>query len=313
MLNEVMIIGTGSVGSTIAYAMMIKGICREIYLVDRNRQKARGEALDLSHGRAYVSPIEMKVGDYSDCSHVNVIVITAGAKQNPGETRIDLLNRNIGIMRSIIVSIEENRGDNEPILLIVSNPVDILTYFAYKFSTLPKTKVIGSGTALDTSRLRYEISNHCQIDARSIHGYIIGEHGDSEVALWSSLSIGNVLFDNFCEKCRKDCMGDVKKDIFEKVKNAAYFLIESKGYTNFGVGLATARICEAIVKNQHSVLPVSTILDGEYGLSNLAISLPCIIDSLGISRVLKTSMDEQEKEKFLVSAEKLRKVIGRLE
>lgn len=313
MNSEVMIVGAGSVGSTIAYALMIKEIARHIYLVDVNKDKAVGESLDLNHGRAFVSHVEVHAGSYEDSSHVDLIIVTAGAKQKPGETRLDLLHKNVDIMHTIIDSIEENREDNEPTILIVSNPVDILTFCAHQFSKLPKNKIIGSGTALDTSRLRYEISNHCNIDARSIHGYIVGEHGDSEVALWSSLSIGNVVFDDFCQNCQNNCRGNVKQEMFNNVRNAAYKLINLKGFTNYGVGLATARITEAILKDQHSVLAISTVLNGEYGLDHLAISLPCVLGRKGVERIIQMKMDIEEEQNFKKSGKKLRRIIADLD
>jgi L-lactate dehydrogenase len=313
MTGKIMIIGAGSVGSTIVYALMIQNNARDIFLVDINDQKVQGEVLDLSHGLAFVSPIELHVGSYKDCGNMDVIIITAGAKQNPGENRIDLLNKNISIMSKIMHDIIDNLGSSKPIILIVSNPVDILTYFAQKITNYPKEKIFGSGTVLDTGRLRYEISNYCKIDARNIHGYIIGEHGDSEFALWSSLSIGNLKFEDFClgcTRCDKKCNSGVQQLLFNKVKNAAYVIIDSKGFTNFGIGLAVSRIVESIVKNQHSILPVSAVLEEQYNLSDVALGIPCVLGNQGIERIVEVPMNENEQKSLFESSNKLKQLIN---
>ncbi|MCP4764094.1 MAG: L-lactate dehydrogenase [archaeon] len=313
MKSNVMIIGAGSVGTTIAYALMIKSIARHIYLVDINEQKVEGEVLDLNHCRSFVSSVEVHHGHYSDCNKMDMIIITAGAKQKVGETRIELLTRNIGIMKKIMDSIKEYLETNKPIILIVSNPVDILTYFAHKFSGLPKGMVFGSGTVLDSSRLRFEISNYCNIDAKSIHGYIIGEHGDTELALWSSITIGSQKFKDYCFLCDRNtrCIEDKREVLFENAKNAAYSIIDAKGFTNFAIGLATSLITQAVLRNQHTVLPVSSILSGQYGLNDVSISLPCIIGSKGVEKVIEVSMEEEELQKFKKSANHLKGIIGK--
>ncbi len=282
MKSKILIIGAGSVGSTIAYALMIRGSARNIHILDMNEKKAMGEVLDLNHGRPFVNPVEISLGSYADCSDSDIIIITAGAKQNPGETRIELLNKNIKVIKTISDSINSNLRDNQPIVLIISNPVDILTYFSQKFIKLPKTKIFGSGTVLDTSRLRFEISNLLNIDARSVHGYVIGEHGDSEVFLWSSLKIGSINLEDYCVQTGLSCYDDVQKKIAESVKNAAYYLIDAKGFTNYGIGLATARIVDAIVGNQIQSYQFQGFLEGQYGLSDVVLSIPSIIGSHGI-------------------------------
>jgi L-lactate dehydrogenase len=312
MQSKIVIIGVGSVGSTIAYALMIKSVARHIYLVDINSTKVKGEVLDLNHCKPYVSAVEIHQGTYLDCKDADIIIITAGAKQKPGETRVDLLTKNIKIMKGIVDEIKQNLFKNQPVILIISNPVDILTFFAHKFSELPKSKVFGSGTVLDSSRLRFEISNHCKINAKNIHGYVIGEHGDTELALWSTLTIGGMKFDEFCSQCVHNAehkKRNIKDFIFQNVKNAAYQIIEAKGYTNFAIGLSTTRIVEAILGNQHSILPVSSILTGEYGYTGLSISLPCIVGSSGVEKILEPSLSNEEHQKFNKSVLHIKKLI----
>ncbi len=309
MKGKVAIIGAGSVGTAIAYAMMINGTARHIALIDANEAKAKGEALDLSHGKPFAPPVTITAGSYSECSDSEVIVITAGAKQRPNETRIDLLHRNIQIMKSICEEIKKNCKDITPIIIVVSNPCDILTYFAQQFLGFPRTKVIGSGTTLDTARFRYEIASHCNIDPKNIHGYVIGEHGDSEVILWSNLRIGAMLFGEHCNVCGRGCYPEFSKKVDDNVRNAAYKIIEAKGFTNYGVGLSVDKIVKAILRDSNTILPISMILEGEYGLSDVAISVPCIINSNGVREIMVLNISDSEIQKFKESAEKLKKVI----
>lgn len=310
--TKLVIIGAGSVGTAIAYAILIQGHAREVVLIDNQAEKATAEALDLNHGQPFIPPVKIIAGTYVECREASIIIITAGAKQNPDETRIALLNRNLEIMESIIhqitAALDPHRTE-DPILLIVSNPCDILTYFAQQYSGFNRMKVIGSGTVLDSARLRYEISQHCQIDPKNIHGYVIGEHGDSEVILWHSLRIGLSTFGENCANCSTHCNQDIKRQIEARVKGAAYEIIRAKGFTNFGVGLAVARIVEAIMKDQQSILPVSIVLDGEYHEKEVALSVPCVINRSGVRMVMQQGLIETEQQLFHQSAEKLRNII----
>lgn len=309
MKGKVAIIGAGSVGTAIAYAMMINGTARTITLIDSNEAKAKGEALDLSHGKPFVPPVTITAGSYKDCKDSEIIIITAGAKQRSNETRIDLLQRNISIMKSICEEIKNNLEEKLPIIIVVSNPCDILTYFAQKFLEFPREKVIGSGTTLDTARFRFEIASHCNIDPKNIHGYVIGEHGDSEVILWSNLRIGAMLFGDHCNVCGRGCYPDFSKKVDENVRNAAYQIIEAKGYTNYGVGLSVDKISRAIIKDSNTILPVSVILKGEYGVSEVTISVPCILNSNGIREIMVLNISDEETLKFKESVEKIKKIM----
>ena len=263
--GKLVVIGAGYVGSTCAYTLMHSGIFSEIAIIDVNRDKADGDALDMSHGAAFVKPVKVYSGDYSCCRDADMIIISAGANQKNGETRIDLLKRNTVILKDIIDNIKKHTVDY-PILLVVSNPVDILTYITYKLSGWPLRRVIGSGTVLDTSRLKYLLSSHTGIDARNIHAYIIGEHGDSEIAAWSTTTIGGLPINQFCDNCNT-CTNNDLSNMLDEVRNAAYEIIEKKGATFYAIALAVERIVSAIVNDEKSILTVSSVLNGEkYGI-----------------------------------------------
>lgn len=305
---KISVVGAGFVGSTTAYALMLGGICEELVLVDLNQDKAAGEAMDLSHGAAFVRPVKVTAGTYADTAGSDIVVITAGAAQKPGETRLDLVNRNIAIFKSLIPEVV--RYSPESILLIVSNPVDILSYVAYKLSGFPPERVIGSGTVLDTSRFRTLLAEHLHVDARSIHGYIIGEHGDSEIAAWSLTSIAGVNMAEYVgitHQKKPDL--DFMTKIPEGVKNAAYAMISTKGYTNYAVALAVRRICEAITGDERSILTVSSLLQGEFGLKDLYLGVPSIVGKEGVIQVLEVPLAEDEMARFLDSARTMEDVL----
>jgi L-lactate dehydrogenase len=310
-INKVTIIGAGFVGSTTAYTLMISGLVSEIAIIDINTDKAEGEVMDLNHGISFVSPVRIHTGTYEDCRDSDIVIITAGANQKPGETRLDLVKKNVQVFKSIISQITKYCQNS--ILLVVTNPVDILTYVTYKISGFPKNKVIGSGTVLDTARFRYLLAHHVGIDARNVHGYIIGEHGDTEVTVWSSANIAGIHADEYCEKCHK-CDEKIRKHkIFEDVKNAAYKIIEKKGATYYAVALAVKRIVEAIVRDENSILTVSGMLDGQYGIDDVCLSLPTIVNSKGIGTILNIPLDNREIDLLNKSAETLKEVIKVLE
>lgn len=306
-INKIAIIGTGFVGSTTAYTLMLSGLISEIVLIDRNNKKAEGEAMDMNHGMPFVRPVKIYNGDYPDCKDADIVVITGGVGQKPGETRIDLVNNNTEIFKSIINNIV--RYNTDCILLVVTNPVDVLTYVTYKLSGFPKNRVIGSGTVLDSARFKYMIGEHMGIDPRNVHAYIIGEHGDTEVPTWSLATIAGVPMDKYCEQCRACDSSSFQKETFDNVKNAAYNIIDRKGATYYAVALAVRRIVEAIVRNENSILTVSSLLEGEYGLSDICISTPSQVNINGIDRIINVPLSEQELQLLRNSAQALKQVI----
>ena len=306
--GKVAIIGCGFVGSASAFALMQSGLFTEMVLLDANHQKAEGEAEDIVHGIPFGRPMQIYAGDYDDIADAAIIVITAGANQKPDETRLDLVNKNIAIFQSIIPEI--TKRDFEGILLIVANPVDILTYTAQKLSGYPENRVIGSGTVLDSARLKYHLGQHLGVDSRSIHAFIIGEHGDSELAAWSEARVGGMPINDFCElRGHYDHEASMEK-IFNSVKNSAYEIIARKHATYYGIAMAVCRICAAIVRNEQSILPVSSLMTGEYGLENVVLSIPAVVDENGIETVVPIELNEKELSELQQSATVLKKVIA---
>ncbi len=301
------IIGCGFVGSTIAYTLMDHGLFSEMVLIDVDRNKAEGEAMDLNHGLPFIGPMKIYAGDYSDLSDAYVIIIAAGTGQREGETRIELVHRNVAIFKSIIPQITE--VNRECILLIVSNPVDILTYVSLKLSGFDSNKVIGSGTVLDTGRLKYLVGEHLGVDSRNVHSFIIGEHGDSELAVWSSANISGVDLDDYCRITNKRCDATLLESMYEQVRDSAYKIIKGKGATYYAIGQATLRIVRSIVKDQKSVLPVSCLVDGHYGLSGMCMGLPAVVGADGISDLLEIPLNADEERRLRASAEILKNVI----
>jgi L-lactate dehydrogenase len=309
--RRVAVVGAGVVGATFAYALMMRGQADEIVLIDVNRSKAEGEAMDLRHGLPFVRPVDVHVGDYADCVGADIVVITAGAPSRPGETRLDLAERNVGIFRQIIPEVVRHNEDG--ILLVVANPVDVLTHVTLKLSGRPTGKVIGSGTVLDSARFRYLLAEHCGVDPRNVHAYIIGEHGDSEVPVWSLANIAGTRLTDYCVVCQQDCDGMPKDEIFHQVRDAAYEVIQRKGATHFAIGLAVASIVESILRNQRSVLPVSSLMEGQHGLENVCLSLPTIVGREGAVQVLELPLDDDEVRGLRQSAAVLKEVARSLE
>jgi L-lactate dehydrogenase len=311
--NKIAVIGAGGVGATTAYALMVQGVGSEIVLIDVNKDKAEGEAMDLRHGASFVNPVDIYAGDYEDLADAKLIVITAGAAQKPGETRLDLIKKNTGIFKNIVSSITKYNQDG--ILLVVTNPVDILTHLTYKLSGFPANRVIGSGTVLDSSRFRSLLSKNCGVAASNVHGYIIGEHGDSEVPVWSLTNIAGTKIENYCPICNQDCndKDHSLEEISDQVKNAAYEIIEKKGATFYAVALAVSRIARAILRDENAVLTVSSLMEGYYGVEDISLSLPTLINSSGIERVLELPLAEKEEKAFKDSAEHLKENFGQLE
>ena len=305
--GKIVIVGAGFVGSTTAYTIMLGGIFSHIVIIDINNAKAEGDALDISHGVSFVKPVRVTAGDYSECSDADIVVITAGANQAPGETRLDLLKRNADIMRGIVENIMKYAPD-DIILLTVTNPVDVLTYVTYKVSGLPKNQVLGSGTVLDTSRLKFMISRRTGIDARNCHTYIIGEHGDSEVAAWSITNIGGMSMHEFCRFTGKCTIGDLD-EMYNDVKNSAYEIIEKKGATYYAFAVAVAKIVECIAGDENSILTVSSVFDGQYGLEDVALSVPTKVGGDGIEKILEVPFSRDEMKGLRDSAATLKEMI----
>ncbi|MBR1524683.1 MAG: L-lactate dehydrogenase [Lachnospiraceae bacterium] len=304
--RKVAVVGCGFVGSASAFAIMESGLFSEMVLIDANRDKAEGEALDISHGLPFAKPMQIYAGDYKDISDAAVIVVTAGAGQKPGETRLDLVKKNVGIFKSVIPQIAEY--NKEGILLIVANPVDILTHAALKLSGFPENRVFGSGTVLDTARLKYLLGEHLSVDSRSVHAFIIGEHGDSEIAVWSSANVSGVPLNDFCEmRGHFDHIASMKR-IAENVKNSAYDIIEKKGATYYGIAMSVKRILEAIVRDEKSILPISSLQHDNHGISDISISMPAIVGRDGVEGTVPISLSDEEEAALKESAETLRKV-----
>ena len=312
MINQrkAAIVGCGFVGASIAFSLMQRGVFSELVLIDANRQKAEGEAMDLSHGVPYTSSMDIYAGDYRDTADCALVIVTAGANQKPGETRLDLIDKNVAILRSILPNL--TAAGFAGILMLVSNPVDVLTYAAQRISGYPAERVIGSGTVLDTARLKYELGRHLDVDARSIHAVIIGEHGDSELAVWSGANVSGIDLNHFCELRGHFDHENSMQRIYEAVRGSAYEIIERKGATYYGIAMAVARISEAIVRDEHAVLPVSVLPRGEYGLSELALSLPSVVGHAGVEKVLEIPLSPEESRALMASADRIHEVIRTL-
>lgn len=298
--NKVGIVGTGMVGTSFAYALMQRSLANEIVLIDANRGRAEAEAMDLNHGLPFVRPLRISAGDYADLAGARITVVTAGAAQKPGETRLQLLERNASIFRQIIPEIVKHNPDG--IILIASNPVDLMTYLSVQISGLPATRVFGSGTILDTARFRYLLGQHYTVDPRSVHAYIVGEHGDSELGLWSLANIAGVRLRDFKSTTGKGYDEAALEEIFKQTRDAAYAIIERKGATYYAIGLGLLTIVEAILRDQHTVLTVSSLMTGQYGVRDICISLPTIVGASGIEEVLNLSMSAEEEAAFQRSA-----------
>ena len=309
--RKAVMIGCGFVGSAAVFSLMESGLFTEIVLIDVDHTKAEGEAMDISHGIPFGKPMKIYAGTYDDIIGAEIIIITAGANQKPGETRLDLVHKNVAIYKSIIPEISKR---NYPgILLIVSNPVDILTYVAQKLSGLPENHVIGSGTVLDTARLKYQTGELLGVDSRSVHAFIIGEHGDSEIAAWSSANISGIPIDDFCEM-RGHYYHDEEMDkISEKVKNSAYEIIKRKQATYYGIAVSIRRICEVILRDEKSILPISSMMHGEYGIEDISLSFPAILGKDGLETKVPISLDNEEIEALINSANLLKDIMKSVE
>jgi len=305
---KIAIIGVGNVGSTFAFSLMMSGLAREIVLIDKNELLARGECMDLNHSMSFVHPTLIYTAGYEGCENADIVVITAGANRKPGQSRTDLVNINVAIYKEIIPSIL--RYSSDAILLVVTNPVDILTYVTLKLSGLPVNQVMGSGTVLDTARMKYLISDYCQVDPGNIHAYIIGEHGETELPVWSNGTIAGMTIETYCSEYAQ--LPDAKKDlseIFEKVKNSAHLIIEAKGATNYSIALALMKIARSVIRNENSIMPVSTLITDYYGISDVCLGIPAHISKEGVGHFLKIGLSKLEQKQFRHSANTLKEII----
>lgn len=305
------IIGCGNVGASIAFSLMQQALFSELVLIDADARRAQGEAMDLSHGLPYAASMDIRAGGYGDVGDCALIIVTAGASQREGETRLDLIGKNLRILGSIVEALR--RTPFSGILLIVANPVDVLTCEAQRLSGYPASRVIGSGTVLDSARLKQLLGRRLQVDSRSVHAVIIGEHGDSELPVWSGANVSGIdLAHFFALRGFADCRTQLKQ-IEEDVRRSAYAIIERKGATYYGIAMAVARIAAAIIRDEHAVLPISTVLGGEYGLSGLALSVPAVVGRHGVEAVLEIPLDDREREGLLASAAQLAEVLASAE
>lgn len=306
--RKVAIVGAGAVGSTFAYALAQSGIADDIAIIDSSQDLVKGQVLDLAHGLPFFPAIRIHGGDPSDYHDAGVIVITAGAKQKPGESRLGLLDRNVAIIKKIARDIAAQQS--QAVILVVSNPVDILTCAMQKELGFAPGKIIGSGTVLDSARFRYLLGQYLGVDSHSIHGYILGEHGDSEFAAWSMTHVGGILIDQYCESGKKFADWELQRQrIVSEVKNSAYHIINYKGATCFAIGLALTHIVTAILRNQRSVLSISTLLTGEYGIRDVCLSVPCIVSQKGAEQIIEGKLTRDEALALSASAAVLQKML----
>jgi L-lactate dehydrogenase len=289
---------------------MLSGMFNEIVLVDIDEVKAAGEAEDIAHGMPFNSPSDIYAGSYNDLTNAGIVIITAGVSQRQGETRLDLLQRNTKVFSNIIDNLKKTAFDG--ILLVVTNPVDILTYITIAISGFDSKKVLGSGTVLDTARLKQLMGNELKVDPRNVHTFIIGEHGDSELPVWSSANVSGIDISSFCNKCCENCNKDTFEEIFEDVRNSAYRIINAKGSTYYAIAEAVRRIVEAIIRDERAILPVSTLLSGQYGINGICLGVPCVIGKNGIEEILEIPLNESEKKSLARSAATLQSTLSNL-
>jgi L-lactate dehydrogenase len=308
-VTRIVVIGTGFVGSSYAYALVNQGLGNELVLIDIDRKKAEGDAMDLNHAVPFGAPMRIWAGDYTDCKDADLVVIAAGANQKPGETRLDLAERNAKIFRSIVDEVMKS-GFNG-LFLVATNPVDILSYATWKFSGLPARRVIGSGTILDTARLRHLLSGAYQVNPQNVHAYIIGEHGDTELPVWSHASIGVRPIADYLKEGSGPSREELDQ-IFVRVRDAAYHIIERKGATYYAIAMGLARLTRAILNDENSVLTVSTLLNGEYGLKDIYIGVPAVVNRSGVREVMDLNLTEEERKKLHHSAEVLTRVLKKI-
>lgn len=308
--RKVVIVGAGAVGSTFAYALAQKGLANRICLVDANDDLAQGQVLDLAHGLPYYPSVQIHVGSKKDYADASIIVITAGSKQNPGESRLNLLKRNASIVKNIMDEIMSE--NSQAIIIIATNPVDVITYVALKHSGLPTNRIIGSGTVLDSARFRYLISQYCKVDVGNVHAYILGEHGDSEFPAWSMAHVAGVPVEEYASRYGSGDWLVERERIFDEVKTSAYHIINYKGATYYAIGMALVRIVSTILRDQQTVLTISTLLDGEYGIKDVCLGIPCVIGQKGVVKIVQSPLTADEKLALEKSANTLKEALASL-
>jgi len=306
--SKVTIIGAGFVGASTAFAMALSRLANEIVLIDINKEKAIGEAMDINHGLSFVGEMSVYAGDYSDCADSDVIVITAGLNRKPGETRLDLAKKNVAIAKDITSNIMKHYSHG--VILVVSNPVDILTYMVQKWSGLPQGRVIGSGTVLDSSRFRYLLSEKFGVDIRNVHGYIIGEHGDSQLPLWSATHIAGKNINEYCSGPGSIFTEADKLSIAEEVKKSGATIIANKGATYYAIAVSVCTIVESLLKDQNTIRTVASVINGHYGINDVALSLPSVIDYNGVKEIIQFNLTAEEEAALRNSAEKVKAVLN---
>jgi len=308
---KIAVVGAGFVGTTFAYSLLIHGLASQIVIIDINQEKAEGEVMDLNHGMPFAYPARIWAGDYSDCRDADIVVVAVDKGQKIQQSRLELAEGNFQVLKQIIPSI--TRYNSEGILLVVTNPLDVMTHVALKLSGFPKNRVIGSGTILDTARLRYLLGEHLQVDPRNVHAYIIGEHGDSEVPVWSLANVAGIRLKDYCPICKVPYSPDDLNDLFLKVKNAGYEIMKRKGRTNYGVALGLTKIVESIIRDENAISTVSCFLEDYHGVSDVCLSVPVILNRTGVKEVIKLPLNDEEITAFQKSAATVRKIVHSLE
>jgi L-lactate dehydrogenase len=305
-LTKVAIVGAGFVGTTFAYSLLIRSLVSEIVLIDSDRDRAEGEAMDLSQGLPFLEPVGVRAGDYSDSEDSDIVVVTAGGTRKSGQSRLELAKENFALMREVISKITQY--NEKCILLMVTNPLDVMTYSALKLSDYSKTKVIGSGTVLDTARLRYLLGEYLGVDSRNVHSYVIGEHGDSEVPVWSLANVAGIRLKEYCPLCNVPYEKSVFDELFVKVRDAGKEIIRRKGRTNYSIGLSLTKIVESIVRNENSILTISCYLENYHGIGDVCLSVPAVVNRDGVKKIIDLPLDEKEEEAFRKSAEAVKEI-----
>ena len=308
---KIAVVGAGFVGTTFAYSLLIHGLASQIVIIDINQEKAEGEVMDLNHGMPFAYPARIWAGDYSDCRDADIVVVAVDKGQKIQQSRLELAEGNFQVLKQIIPNI--TRYNSEGILLVVTNPLDVMTHVALKLSGFPKNRVIGSGTILDTARLRYLLGEHLQVDPRNVHAYIIGEHGDSEVPVWSLANVAGIRLKDYCPICKVPYNPDDLNDLFLKVKNAGYEIMKRKGRTNYGVALGLTKIVESIIRDENAISTVSCFLEDYHGVSDVCLSVPVILNRTGVKEIIRLPLDDEEITAFQKSAATVKKVVHSLE
>jgi len=303
---KIAVIGAGSVGTTCAYSLLIQGLAAQIVIIDIDKERAEGEAMDLNHGVPFAHPVKIWSGDYADCEDADIIIITVDKGQRLEHSRLDLAQGNYEVMKRVVNSI--TKYNKECIILVVTNPLDVMTYATLKLSGFPKNRVIGSGTALDSARLRFLLGEHLEVDPRNVHAYIIGEHGDSEVPVWSLANIAGIRLKDYCPICNVPYDQQQFDELFLKVRNAGYEIAKRKGHTNYAVALAVSKIVESILRNENAVVTVSTFLEDYHGVNDICLSVPVVLNRTGVKEIIKLPLDDKEISDFRNSASLIRKV-----